>query len=435
MNALTWLLLVGAGALPDAQHVGLLVRPEAGVDPAAAARAETAARQALQDVLGSQMLQPPEPFPDAEAQRKDGEQKMATAREKAGMLETAEAMEAAEAGVLALYKGAVTPAGVRMLADAHTLAMITNLFNNRKPQAEEHARRAYILNPNVTIDTTLAGTDEEQFFKKTTRQVASLPHGTLELVTVPPGAQVFVDGAPAGPSPVTKKDLLPGPHLVQLVMPWREAVFLEVVVPPGGTSRSESSLKDLPAMVTVRSGVQKDALGDTAGEWRAAATTLGADHSVVLVLSPGKDGFVNAAAHLYANKDGARRRRVEKALATASLEQDATALMKDVLNVAEGAGTPGKARMVDAPAKGTATAAADEPSGGGGGPGILGILPWILLVGAVPVTLLLGVALGAAVGVGISAWYWQGILNTQVGQANTNARRRESARQTTVLGF
>ena len=158
---------------------------------------------------------------------------------------------------------------------------------------------------------------------------------------------------------------------------------------------------------------------------------------MVLVLSPGKDGFVNAAAHLYANKDGARRRRVEKALAAASLEQDAAALMKAVLNVAEGAGTPGKARMVDpAATKGATTAAADEPSGGGGGgPGILGILPWILLVRAVPVTLLLGVALGAAVGVGISAWYWQGILNTQVGQANTNARRRESARQTTVLGF
>jgi len=59
----------------------------------------------------------------------------------------------------------------------------------------------------------------------------------------------------------------------------------------------------------------------------------------------GKDGFVNAAAHLYTHSSGARRRRVEKALASASLEQDVTALVKDVLNVAQGAGTPGKARM------------------------------------------------------------------------------------------
>jgi len=54
---------------------------------------------------------------------------------------------------------------------------------------------------------------------------------TLEVASRPSGARVFIDGAPAGTTPLTTTSIAPGPHAVRLELaghrPWTTSVTLE----------------------------------------------------------------------------------------------------------------------------------------------------------------------------------------------------------------
>ncbi|MBI5494045.1 MAG: PEGA domain-containing protein [Deltaproteobacteria bacterium] len=431
MAPLLPLLLLGAGGLPDAQHVVLLVRVEPDTDATAALALESVARKQLADSLGTQVLPPPDPFPEAAAQRAEGERLTTVAKEKAGALEMAEALDAAEAAVRALEQAAVTPQGVKQLAEGHALAMIASTWNGKNAAAEEHARRAYLLVPSLSLDKSIATADDEALFKKAAKSVAAQQKGALEVASVPPGAQVFVDGQALGQTPLAKKDMPAGPHLVQLVLPWRHAVMTEVTVSPGGVSRAEHTFKDLPRMEAVRTALAKEPLKDKAGEWRKAAVELGADNAVVLVVAkdPKDAARFSVSAHLFALKDGARRRRAELAVPRDKPEEVA-ALIKDVLDLAKGSGastaSPGVASAPEV--------APDEPAAAaGGGGGKPSLLPWIVVGVAVPAAIVLGLAGGAAVGAGASSAIWFNLLQQQRAADRAQARRRQAA--TTVLGY
>jgi hypothetical protein len=429
-----WLVAVGVGALPNAQHVAAHVRGSTGVDPVVLQKADAAVRKVLARDLGAQLMVPPEPFPDAAEHRAQGAVKMEDATDKAGVLETAAAMAAMEAAIKDLEKGAVTPEGIKQLADAHAFGMMACSWNGKNTEAEDHARRALILGGSLK-GQTLVTPEDETLFKKVQRSLLSQPRGSLEVKSTPAGAKVTVDGKPAGSTPLTVRDLPPGPHVVQVTAPWREPLNTEVLVPGGGPGTVDATLKELPGWGSMQAVLEKDPLLERAGDWRSVALALGADHALVVAIQADKGGAtLSATAHLYNLKDGARRRRAQRTLKVEQLETDVTALVADVLNVADGPGTQGGAQMVQQDAPATATVAAPASSAGGGGGGVMTWLPWVVLAGAVPVALAVGAAGGAAVGILASAYYWQNVLNAEVAAAQSTHARRNAARSTTV-GF
>jgi hypothetical protein len=57
----------------------------------------------------------------------------------------------------------------------------------------------------------------------------------LNLTTEPPGASVTVDGQPAGRTPVTLRDLSPGPHQFVLTLAGRNSINRTIELKPGGS--------------------------------------------------------------------------------------------------------------------------------------------------------------------------------------------------------
>jgi tetratricopeptide (TPR) repeat protein len=70
-------------------------------------------------------------------------------------------------------------------------------------------------------------------------------YGTLEIKTTPPGATVFVDDEPQGPSPITLPDLRSGAHRLKVTMEGYKDLIQQVVVMPYSTENLHWSLEPI----------------------------------------------------------------------------------------------------------------------------------------------------------------------------------------------
>jgi hypothetical protein len=100
-----------------------------------------------------------------------------------------------------------------------TLKMLGGIYmlNGEEKMGKNMFRRALIFNPDTTISKDLFPPNVVDAFEKTKLEILKLKKGSINISTIPQGAEVFVDGVFAGISPVIKKDVLVGNHFISIV--------------------------------------------------------------------------------------------------------------------------------------------------------------------------------------------------------------------------
>jgi TonB family protein len=110
-------------------------------------------------------------------------------------------------------------------------------------------------NYQVTIDqkgytphvetVTLSEAAPQAEVKVTLSRTPPVP-GSAEVVSVPAGAAVKVDGTPSGQTPLSIPRVRPGSHRVELAKEGYEPWTGTMVVQPGGRARVEAQLREIP---------------------------------------------------------------------------------------------------------------------------------------------------------------------------------------------
>jgi type II secretory pathway component PulL len=67
--------------------------------------------------------------------------------------------------------------------------------------------------------------------------------GSIEVLSRPAGAQVFVDGTPRGRTPLSLQEIQPGAHVVQIALPGHRRWATSVDVRPRERTRVAASLE------------------------------------------------------------------------------------------------------------------------------------------------------------------------------------------------
>jgi len=106
--------------------------------------------------------------------------------------------------------------GAEYIETLKTLGAIY-IFNKEEKMGKEMFRKALIFNPETTINKELFPPNIIQLFDKAKSEISTAKKGSLNISTIPQGAEVFIDGKFAGISPFIKNDLLVGNHFVSIV--------------------------------------------------------------------------------------------------------------------------------------------------------------------------------------------------------------------------
>ncbi|MFM2151863.1 MAG: hypothetical protein RL199_298 [Pseudomonadota bacterium] len=214
----------------------------------------------------------------------------------------------------------------------------------RWPEDPAAVRRAlpdlFSLAPDAAFPADMTPSDLAQEAARARESVRVAARGTLDVATVPAGAQLFVDGVSRGVTPVSLSDLPPGEHQLALFLPghrWRHAAVqvgpntrASYTLEPTPQGRGLLSLGErlaqrfdrseeceavraaaglLPANELLVAGVRRDGLRWTVALQRFAlpdAHVLGTESLTLLGDDPGRDPALQAAAAKLLSKDRPR---------------------------------------------------------------------------------------------------------------------------------
>lgn len=177
-------------------------------------------------------------------------------------------------------------AGWQSYSDALVLRSVSSRRLGRDADADESLRRLAVVAPSAKLDPDITPEKTAERWAEVVAELWGRPRVQIEVVSVPPGAQVVVDGKVAGHAPVVARELLPGAHFVGLAADGERRERRVTV--SAGSARVEEQVgepRNAPARAlrdAVASPVAEDALADE-------ATTLAAD-VVVGVLVPDVQG-------------------------------------------------------------------------------------------------------------------------------------------------
>ncbi len=90
------------------------------------------------------------------------------------------------------------------------------MLNGEEKMGKEMFRKALIFNPETTINKDLFPPNVVTAFEKIKSEISTVKKGSLNISTIPQGAEVYIDGVFAGISPVIKKDIPAGNHFISI---------------------------------------------------------------------------------------------------------------------------------------------------------------------------------------------------------------------------
>jgi len=105
--------------------------------------------------------------------------------------------------------------GVEYLETVKMLGAIYFLVGEEK-MGKKMFRNALIFNPDTSINKDIFPPNVVTEFEKIKSGISSMEKGSLNISTIPQGAEVYVDGVFAGISPVIKKDIPVGNHFISI---------------------------------------------------------------------------------------------------------------------------------------------------------------------------------------------------------------------------
>lgn len=114
--------------------------------------------------------------------------------------------------------------------------------------------------------------------KKIREQVLAAPKATLRVESLPPGAHVLLDGQDVGKTPLSLKDIPPGKHLWQVLLPTSEAIGGTVVLKEGAREKIVAAHGGTAPISLLVAGLVANKLEEkTLAAAKATAAAAGAD--------------------------------------------------------------------------------------------------------------------------------------------------------------
>jgi hypothetical protein len=265
----------------------------------------------------------------------DADANLATARAKLQDLDLAEAGKLLKAAVATyereMYRLSTRAKPVAALVNAYRLLTATRYIDGDTEGARDALRRARILDPDLAYDNTLFPPKMRRIFTEVKLLQDELGKGAIYVTSDPPGAEVLVNGAPAGVAPVKVPGLAAGPNYVTLVLTGFVPTTVTVEVVGGEEKRVEQALKrfdDDPAPLVERT---RASLGEPtmSSGMRELARRVRADLMVLAFVREDGD-TVNVSLYLYDARFGKLVRQVRKSVLRAELEASVPAMLKEL---------------------------------------------------------------------------------------------------------
>jgi hypothetical protein len=119
------------------------------------------------------------------------------------------------------------------LTDAYMLEAAAQCMLNRRRQCHEGFARVVTFRERAEYDESRYPPQYAQTFAQVRERVLAGPRVSVEIVTEPDGAEVFVDGRSFGPSPAVASDLLVGDHFVTIKRVGYEKLIARVTAVEG----------------------------------------------------------------------------------------------------------------------------------------------------------------------------------------------------------
>jgi hypothetical protein len=189
------------------------------------------------------------------------------------------------------------------LTDAYMLDAVAACRLNQRRQCAEGFARVITFRESIEYDATRYPADYAALFAQTSARVLAGARGSVQIVTEPAGAEVFVDGRSFGPAPAIADGLLIGDHFVTIKRVGFEKLIARVTVERDRTATARFPLQPIQRALLLERDLSR--LPTELGEERAGPIISGltgylfANQAVIGLLRPGQGGGIDVALYLY----------------------------------------------------------------------------------------------------------------------------------------
>ncbi len=281
-----------------------LVIPEGNVSEGEASIASIGLRRGITEVEGVRFIHPVDVLSPAET-TEDLQFGLEELESRADQLRDGDARDVAEStdALVTLFEEHLDAVRREQLVDVYMLNALARCRMGQQRECESRLARVFVFREGHTFDPERYPAELQSTFDRVQARVTGGARTSLEVITEPAGAEIYIDGRSYGPSPARADDLLIGDHYVTVKMLDRMRLVRRVTAArTGGTV--ELTLEPNPRARLVAS---PEALASIAGELgesragpnlRSLGSTLGAAQVVVARLVRA-EGATTLDAYLY----------------------------------------------------------------------------------------------------------------------------------------
>ncbi|NUN14019.1 MAG: PEGA domain-containing protein [Myxococcales bacterium] len=164
-------------------------------------------------------------------------------------------------------------ADMRLLGHAAKGLGVAKLLTGTQQEAARLMRQSLLVYPMQSSVEYAYTPEAQEAFEQVVRDTAAEASGSIQVKTLPDGAEVFVDGKLQGYAPLTVNNLTAGEHYVTVFADghWKWAEF--VAVPPGGTVDKMVELAAAPSLPVLQSSLK-----DVQRKWNAKGVGVAAQN-------------------------------------------------------------------------------------------------------------------------------------------------------------
>lgn len=274
-----------------------VVIPEGGATDGDAAIVSIGIRRGLADVEGIDFVHPVDALspPAISEDLAFAFEEIEPLRDQVRDGDARDVLDRADA-LIAMFEENLPAVRREQLIDAYMLAAVARCRLNRRRECEEVMARIVVFREGYEYDSTRFPEEFAEVFTRVRDSTLSAARATLEVVTEPAGAEIYVDGRSYGPSPVVVPDLLVGDHYITIKHIAYEKAIVRATVERGGSTASyalapneRSRLVASPeALAAIRGELGEERAGSSI---RSLGNTLGAAQVVVGVVRPAGDSL------------------------------------------------------------------------------------------------------------------------------------------------
>ncbi|MBN8612670.1 MAG: PEGA domain-containing protein [Deltaproteobacteria bacterium] len=281
-----------------------LVIPEGNVTEGEASIASIGLRRGITEVQGVRFIHPVDVLSPPET-TEDLQFGLEELESRANQLRDGDAADVAEStdALVDLFEQHLDAVRREQLVDAYMINALARCRMGQQRECESRLARIFVFREGHAYDAERYPADLQATFDRVQARVTGGARTSLEVITEPAGAEVYIDGRSYGPSPARADDLLVGDHYVTIKMLDRMRLVQRVnVARSGSTERLE--LQPNPRARLVASPEALSAISAELGETRAGAnirslgSTLGTAQVVIARLVRA-EGATTLDAYLY----------------------------------------------------------------------------------------------------------------------------------------